>query len=137
MPSSVWFSDLHYYQRLVISFAACLLQDSFFFFFLGIRKMDYGGASKQEEGEHACYTLILLHEVKNLVSLCEILGCSAILNAASFFCLEIFLAVMMHPPPYCKLVCGDSLASSFVCIGREHKAALGTGCLLLLLLLLL
>jgi hypothetical protein len=56
----VWFSDLHYYQRLVISFAGCLLQDSSFF--LGIRKMDYGGASKQEEGEHACYTLILLQE---------------------------------------------------------------------------
>jgi hypothetical protein len=62
----VWFSDLHYYQRLVISFAGCLLQDSsfffFFFFFLRIRKMDFGGASKQEEGEHACYTLILLQE---------------------------------------------------------------------------
>jgi hypothetical protein len=72
----------------------CLLQDSFFFFFffffLGIRKMDYGGASKQEEGEHACYTLILLQEVKNLVSLCEILGRSAILNAASFFYMERF-----------------------------------------------
>jgi hypothetical protein len=41
-----------------------LLQDSsfFFFFFLRIRKMDFGGASKQEEGEHACYTLILLQE---------------------------------------------------------------------------
>jgi hypothetical protein len=47
---------------LVISFDGCLLQDSSFFFFLGIRKMDYGGASKQEEGEHACYTLILLQE---------------------------------------------------------------------------
>jgi hypothetical protein len=88
----VWFSDLHYYQRLVISFAGCLLQDSsfFFFFFLRIRKMDFGGASKQEEGEHACYTLILLQEVKNLVSLCEILGCSAILNAASFFYMDRF-----------------------------------------------
>jgi hypothetical protein len=84
----VWFSDLHYYQRLVISFAGCLLQDSSFF--LGIRKMDYGGASKQEEGEHACYTLILLQEVKNLVSLCEILGCSAILSAASFFYMDRF-----------------------------------------------
>ncbi len=52
--------------------------------------MDYGGASKQEEGEHACYTLILLQEVKNLVSLCEILGRSAILNAASFFYMERF-----------------------------------------------
>ncbi len=69
--------------------------------------MDYGGASKQEEGEHACYTLILLQEVKNLVSLCEILGRSAILNAASFLHGEILAVMtMIHPSllKCCKLL---------------------------------
>jgi hypothetical protein len=98
----VWFSDLHYYQRLVISFAGCLLQDSFFFFFLGIRKMDYGGASKQEEGEHACYTLILLQE--SLFSLIIMAFAAALANFAGIIPLPALAnASFLWLPPFCVL----------------------------------